>query len=153
MEPKPELIRAGKYADIHKTDSPAREGETMSDEPVIERRNTSFFAWVNLRLAVIQAVIVAVVGIGSVYTASALSQQALANKVENLETIVTERQKTRDDQIAEIKATVKTDVVSKEILDLKLKPIIDEQKAQRELLEQIRTTLIQMRTDRPPSSP
>jgi hypothetical protein len=152
-----EIIKASKYADIHNTTEPAAgpavdQSHNMSEDNdnKKERRNTNFFTWANLRLAVINAVIVAVVGGISVYTTQVLAQQALENKVTTLEALVSERQKFRDDQIAELKSDVNNKLVTREILDLRLKPIQDEMLYQRQYLEKIMQA-VQTTRPAPPS--
>lgn len=101
-----------------------KQGRRMTDN-----RNQKFFERANLRITFIQAVIMAVIGVITIYTTNLVNQNALAQRVENMETLMRER-KTMFDEM-------KNDAVTKEILELKLKPIVDEQKRQGILLDRI----------------
>lgn len=104
----------------------------------VEKRKQSFWDYMNLRVAVINAIIVAVIGIASVYTTNLLTQQALANRVDTLEILTNERQKKRDEQMMRFE----NNSVTKEVLELTLKPIADEQRKQSATLDQIRAYMI-----------
>lgn len=94
------------------------------------------------RYRVLHYFLVVALGAGSVWTTNALTQQALANKIQNLEEAdtriiktVEEKQHLTAEQVNEIKAELKQAVVTKEVLDLRLKPITDELLYQRGLQE------------------
>lgn len=139
---------AGTASKIHATVEPNHSATKELKKMAAERR-TSNWNLANLRFALVQGVIVAIIGIGSVYTTNLLTQQALAAKVDNLQIIIDERNKARDQQLADIKATLADKVATREILDLKLQPVRDQLAAQQAILEQIRTAVLL----RPPREP
>lgn len=111
--------------------------QTAGSKFMAERRNVNFWTSANLRLTVLNAIVVAVIGIVSVYTSNLLTQAALASKVDNLETKISERKETTDENFRQIKEALKTDVVSPQVLGLELKPVRDQLTKQETLLNQI----------------
>lgn len=144
MSAAPKLIVASEYSDIHKTGdgtTPTDDNKEMSGE----KDKSQFWSTLNLRVSVIHAIIVAVIGCASVYTTNLLTQQALAAKIDTLETRVEERKKQRDEELKEIKTDLKNTVVTKEILMLNLQPIIKNQEDTKQSLDEIKTLIIQQK--------
>lgn len=144
---EPTIIPAGKYADVHADDAPSPH-LTESKEAMAVDKN-SFWSSLNIRVTVVNSIIVAIVGIVGVYTSNLITQQALAQKVQTLEMKVEERKKQRDDEMREIKTDLKNTVVTKEVLDLKLQPILNNQVEQKKAMEDLKTLIIQQRQYQP----
>ena len=123
---------------------PVVETESADDtnkETMPAKTKDSFWTMANLRLTVINTLVVAGVAVFSAWTSNLLTQQALAARVDKLETVTNERGTMRDAQIKML--TDKLDNgVTKEVLKLQLDPIIKEQGEQRAILEQIRIAVV-----------
>jgi hypothetical protein len=92
-----------------------------------------------LRFNLIHIAITSVVAVAFAYGSYAVTTNALATKIDTLEKTVINNKAERVEQVAEIKADLKTEVVTKEVLELTLRPIRDQQIEQLKLLNEIRT--------------
>lgn len=107
-----------------------------------ERRAANIWSGLNIRVTVIQIILMAIIGCASVYTTNLLSQQALANRIDSLEAVNAEKTKQRDAELLEIRTDLKTMVVTREFLLLTLKPIIDSQAEQKHAIEDLKITVL-----------
>lgn len=123
-------------------------GETMA-----ERRNVAFWTAANIRVTVINTIIVSVVAVVSAYTGNLLTQQALANRIDALEKFTSTKSAQRDAWAERVEKKINDDVVSNQVLQLELKPIKDSLTDQKATLEQIKIAVIRNGGDYRPPGP
>lgn len=122
--------------------TPETANASKDSKYMAERRQVKFWEAANIRLTVINSIVVAIVGIAGVYTSNLLSQQALANRVTNVENKTDERYKARNEQFDKIEKKLDTNVITPQVLELNLKPIRETLTEQKNVLEQIRVAVI-----------
>lgn len=133
--------------------STAGNAESEKGEYMSERRNVKFWTAANIRVTVINTIIVSVVAVVSAYTGNLLTQQALANRIDALEKFTSTKSAQRDIQFDKIEKKLNDDVVSNQVLQLELKPIKDTLDDQKKTLEQIKIAVIRQGKEYPPPGP
>lgn len=150
MSEQSKVITVGdNFADIHKTADQLADLHSTADAADVETDDMpkttvpkeTFWTLANLRVSLITAVIAAGVSVSAAWTSNLLTQQALAARVDKIETVTIERAKMRDDQIKTINDKLDL-TVTREVLKLQLDPIVKEQNEQRAILEQIRIAVV-----------
>lgn len=96
----------------------------------------------NLRVGLINVAVTSVVAVAFAYGSYAVQQNVLANRIDVLENRFNTVKADRDKEIGEIKSDLKTDVVTKEVLELNLRPIKDQQIELLKIVNEIRAIQI-----------
>lgn len=112
---------------------------------------TGFWNLANIRLSILNGLIVAVVAVAAAWTSNAVTQTAFAGRLDKVESIVQVKAENRDKEFRVVSDRLDR-MVTQETLELQLKPLTKQLDNQAMILDQIRVAVIS-RSATDPASP
>lgn len=136
---------ASKYVDVTKASEIPSEDSPTSEMSTQQDRKNVFWNGLNVRLTIINAIVVAVVAIAGAWTSNAIQQAALAQRVDNIEKTEAGVDKKLD--------AMDNKMLTKESFGQQIKPIIDTQADVKRDVGEIKGILLRQALERPASTP